>query len=86
MDQIKLNLLISGKQIEDPEGEEKDPQFGVYILPLNFNKDQIYISYLKRRYFDENILKDLKVFIDHKDKRVVFPVYENNKLIFYSML
>jgi hypothetical protein len=84
MDQIKLNLLISGKQIEDPEIEEKDPQFGDYILPLNFNKDQIYINYLKRRYFDEDILKDLKIFIDHKDKRVVFPVYENNKLIFYA--
>jgi hypothetical protein len=84
MDQIKLNLLISGKQIEVPEVEEKDPQFGDYILPLNFNKDQIYINYLKKRYFNEDILKDLRVFVDHKDKRVVFPVYENNKLIFYA--
>jgi hypothetical protein len=84
MDQIKLNLLISGKQVEVPEVEEKDPQFGDYILPLNFNKDQIYINYLKKRYFNEDILKDLKIFVDHKDKRVVFPVYENNKLIFYA--
>jgi hypothetical protein len=84
IDQIKLNLLVNGQQIEPDEPEEKDPQFGSYILPLNFQKDNIYIEYLRKRYFYDDILKQLKIFIDHKDQRVVFPVYENNKLIFYA--
>jgi hypothetical protein len=85
IDQIKLSMLISGKEVEIPdEPEEKDPQFGNHILPLDFNKDKIYISYLRKRYFDDDILKQLKIFVDHKDQRIVFPVYEQHKLIFYA--
>jgi hypothetical protein len=84
IDQIKLNLLISGKEIEVEEPEEKDPQFGNYILPFNLEKDKIYFDYLKKRHFSENIISEIKLFIDHKDRRVVFPVYEGNKLIFYA--
>ena len=85
IDQIKLNLLISGKEIEPiEEPEEKDPQFGDYILPINHQKDKMYLSYLKNRYFSDQIISELKLFVDHKDQRIVFPVYENNKLIFYA--
>lgn len=84
IDQIKLNLMINQNYIPIDEPEEKDPQFGDYILPFNFNKDKIYLEYLKKRYFTEEIINNLKIFIDHKDKRIVFPVYENDKLIFYA--
>lgn len=84
IDQIKLNLMINQNDIIIEEPEEKDPQFGDYILPFNPIKDKIYLEYLKKRFFNEEIIKDLKIFIDHKDQRVVFPVYDQNKLIFYA--
>jgi DNA primase len=40
-----------------------------------------YINYLKSRWIDPS---SLKLFVNEKDKRIVFPVYESGSLIFYT--
>lgn len=43
-----------------------------------------YLDYLIKRKISINKINSLKIFIDKKSKRLVFPVYEDNELIFYT--
>ena len=53
-------------------------------LDINKSRHKRYIKFLKSRGVDTNTIKKLKIFIDTFQQRLVFPVYENNELIFYT--
>lgn len=53
-------------------------------LDLNKKVHKDYIDYLLKRKVDKKHIENVKIFIDRKNKRLIFPVYENEKLIFYT--
>lgn len=55
-----------------------------YDRRLNLCSHKWACTYLFKRHVDWNKFNSFKIFVDPKQKRVVFPVYENNKLIFYT--
>lgn len=81
MDQIKSNFI--SEDDDSVNVVESDLFFGEETRPITPN-DKIYISYLKKRHFTDDMIKELKIFINHKERRITFPVYENGKLIFYA--
>jgi hypothetical protein len=44
----------------------------------------MYYDYLILRHFNEEIINESKVFFSTFEKRVLFPIYENNELCFYA--
>jgi len=53
-------------------------------LRADFNSHRRYYSYLNSRGVSTDTLKQYKIFINEKQKRIVFPVYEDGNLIFYT--
>lgn len=79
----RTNIISHDKQCE--EEKEKIYWSNSYEkFDPSRRKHLPYIKYLLRRKVPEDIILSLKCFIDHKSKRIIFPVYENNELIFYS--
>lgn len=51
---------------------------------IKLKKHKKYFDYLIERNISENIIKNIKLFINDKESRIVFPVYVNNILETYT--
>jgi len=51
---------------------------------LDFEKHTEYVEYLLKRGVAEERIQKTKLFINDKEKRIVFPVYEDGELLFYT--
>lgn len=87
------NYLLHGAEINfdtDPQIIQKPPQSKVIFkehfekIELDNKKHEPYVSYLLSRGIKENTIKKNKIFIDQVEKRIVFPVYESGRLVFYT--
>lgn len=70
----KIKEIPKAEKLELPERFEK--------FDKEVHKD--YYQYLLNRKVSDSKIDSLKLFIDDKYKRLVFPVYENNELITYT--
>ena len=56
-----------------------------YFIKFKFQDEfKQYVEYLEKRKITKNIIKKYKIFINNNHERIVFPVYENSELIFYT--
>lgn len=81
------SILTSDKSSDDCEDDDTEE---VYWPPhfekMDFNKKSHsqYINFLLENNIPEYRIKQLKLFIDKADKRIVFPCYRDGELIFYA--
>lgn len=81
------NNIYLGDLLNKETKEEKEiKELSFEDLYVQFDKDEHkdYYKYLQSRKIDDFKINKLNLFIDEKQKRIVFPLYENNKLVFYS--
>ena len=85
--------LLHGAEINfdtDPQIIQKPTQSKVIFkehfekLDLDNATHKPYVSYLSLRGVPAKQIKKNKIFIDKVEKRIVFPVYENERLVFYT--
>jgi len=48
------------------------------------NKDFRYYSYLLSRHFTDEIIESSSIFISELEKRIIFPIYEGERLVFFA--
>lgn len=53
-------------------------------LSLKKKTHKPFVEYLNKRKISKETIQKLKIYIDKKNKRLIFPVYENEELIFYT--
>lgn len=78
----KEDMFNSIYQTEEEVVEKKYLELPEDYHPVT--KGNEYYQYLLRRYFDDEKISESKIYFSFKEKRILFPVYENNKLIFYA--
>ena len=71
--------------------DEYKPNLGDVYFPDSFERHDVkskrhfkYSKYMWQRGVSPERMSKLKIFIDNYTKRIVFPVYENEKLVFYT--
>lgn len=81
-----LQWNVSKEKIEEYTPINHDVYF-----PDSFERHNVksklhfkYSKYMWQRGVSPERMSQLKIFIDHYTQRIVFPVYEDNKLVFYS--
>ncbi len=93
-----VKKYLAHKNIEcdftsDQSHDENIPKVSESIdLPMHFEKFDVsntehkpYLEYLEiKRKIPLDIIQKTKLFVDKKDKRIIFPVYEDEQLIFYG--
>jgi hypothetical protein len=79
-------VLSSSKKSYNQEPKVKSTcDFPLRFERFDKEKHQPYYEYLvKERKISPKKIDKLKLFVDPEQKRVIFPVYENGELIFYS--
>lgn len=76
--------------IQTKDGEIKKEDKKLYWpdtykkLNINSKLHKPYLDYLLKRKVDLDRINNIKIFIDRQSKRLIFPIYENEQLIFYS--
>lgn len=78
-----LKLLLTNKENYFKRNDLED--FNIISFPDYFEKinekHKEYIEYLNKREID---WRELNLFINPKEKRIVFPIYRNNNLVYYT--
>jgi len=75
------------KQTKAPKKQTKEDVIFLdefEILDFNNTSHKKYIDYLFDRKISKFKIENTKLFIDKKEERIIFPVYENNKLLFWT--
>ena len=54
-----------------------------HYIKFDYSVHKEYTNYLLQRGVAYDVIKNIKLFINPKEKRLVFPIYENGILIFY---
>jgi len=69
-----------------PKYRNKSVELPENCIRYNYNNDKCsdYSDYLISRNVSNRLSKNYKIFIDINQKRIVFPVYEDKELIFYT--
>jgi 5S rRNA maturation endonuclease (ribonuclease M5) len=80
---IKKNIMPQPK-IERVVKKKQKVTFPEHFVKLDINKHQEYTKYLLDRKLSIWRIKDLELFVDLKEKRIVFPVYENGEMIYWT--
>lgn len=72
--------------IDENKKEHTEVVWDDSFVKLDFTKKkhQPYIDYLLKRKISKSKIEKTKIFLDLKAKRIVFPVYEYDNLIFYT--
>lgn len=85
-----LKNYFSNEDIKESLSHQEDRRETSYklLFPKGTRRiesnDHEYISYLKSRYFNEEMIRDLSIHINEEERRVVFPIYNFGKLSFYA--
>lgn len=66
--------MLDPSMIELPQG----------TIKFEHAKHNAYYKYLRSRGLSPDKIKSLKLFINKMSERIIFPVYENNNLVFYN--
>jgi DNA primase len=85
---LKGNLDLKkylNKKEENVEIKENYIQWNDSFERFDINKHKEHFNFLyHNRKIELHRIKNTKIFIDNYTNRIVFPIYENNKLIFYT--
>ena len=79
-----LNLEPKDKADVEEVGTEKWIGFPGYFERLDLEEHKEYVAYLDSRKIPRWRFNDMRIFVDPSERRVVFPVYENERLIFWT--
>lgn len=82
------DLLSSSKYVMKVQKHEpnKDVKFPDHYKKLrtDLKSHKPYIDYLKKRKIPDEKIETSRLFVDAQQQRLIFPVYENNKLVFFN--
>lgn len=70
------------RKVDKPTGKQIVSLENFKLFDLSIHSE--YLKYLRTRGIDYTLLSKYKVYIDSKEKRIVFPVYEDGDCIFYN--
>lgn len=81
-----LRSVIPKTRIKKVEKEVEELYWDDKFEKLSFKKKthKPYIKYLTKRAVSMERIKSTKIFIDKKTSRLIFPIYKNDELIFYT--
>jgi hypothetical protein len=71
-------------KIEKQEKIKEKLAFSDEYQKIKIDENDKYYQYLRKRNFNDDMIKKTNIFFSEIEKRVIFPVYENSELVFYA--